>query len=167
MSKKNELHFGNIGGNLNVGGDIVAGDKITTIDSSTTNINYGFKRKEDKEEFVYQIDELYSIMNQIRSQIDKIEGFDKDKKEKIIQEITEHAKFLKTAKEKADSLTIGQEAPQEKTKTIEECLNRSGTLMEKIQKMGAKIASFANKIEPIMSKALPILINIRKLFGLP
>lgn len=167
MSKKSELHIGNIGGDLNVEGDIVAGDKITTNDSSITIINYGFKREEDKAEFVSQIDELHSMMNQIRSQVDKIAGLDKNNKEEIIHEITGHVKSLKTAKEEADSLPVGQEASKEKAKDIEECLNRSGALMEKLKKMGTRISGFAKKVEPLLSKALPILINTRRLFGIP
>jgi cob(I)alamin adenosyltransferase len=167
MSKKSELHIGSIGGNLSVGGDIVAGDKTTTGDSSITIINYGFKKEEDKVEFVSQIDELISMINQIISHMDKIEGFDKNKKLEIINEITKQVKTLKTAKEEADGFPVGQEAPKEKAKTIEGCLDKTKNLMGKLQKTGAKIAGFGNKILPLVSKALVILVNVRTLFGLP
>jgi hypothetical protein len=166
MGKKSELHIGSIGGDLSVGGDIVAGDKITTSDSSITITNYGFKKEEDKKEFVSKTDELISMINKIISQMDKIEGFDKEKLE-IINEITKQVKSLKTAREEADDLPVGQEAPEEKVKTIEGGLDKTKNLMDKLQNMGAKIAGFGNNILPLVSKALMILINVRTLFGLP
>lgn len=167
MSKKSEFQIGNIGGNLSVGGDIVAGDKITTSGNSITITNYGFKKEEDKAEFVSQTDELISMINQIIPRMEKTEGLDEDKKLEIIKEITNQVKSLKTAKEEADSLTVGKEAPEEKAKTIEGCLDKTKNVMGKLQKMGAKIAGFGSNIFPLVSKALLILVNVRTLFGLP
>ena len=167
MSKKSELHIGNIGGDLSVGGDIVAGDKITSSDNSITITTYGFRKEEDKEEFVSRTDELISMINQIISRMDKIQGLDKDKKSEIINEITKQMKSLKTAKEEADGLTVGQEAPKERVKTIGDCLDKTNNLMDKLQKIGAKIAGFGNNVLPLVSKAMMILVKVRTLFGLP
>ena len=45
------FHIGSVGGSfsLNAGGDVVAGDKVTT--SSTTTITNGFQQEENKQQF--------------------------------------------------------------------------------------------------------------------
>jgi len=167
MGKKDNLHIGNIGGNFSVRGDIVAGDKITITDKSNTTITYGFKREEDKEAFVSQIDELRTIMEHIRSHIETIEGLAENQRKEILDEMTRQMDELKSAKEEADAIPPSLEAPHKKAQTIEGYLDKAGKLMEKLQKIGEKATDFANKIVPLASKALPILINIRRLFGLP
>ncbi|MGA1794891.1 MAG: hypothetical protein ACMUIL_03430 [bacterium] len=166
MGKKNNLHIGNIGGNFSVGGDIVSGDKITITDKSTT-IQYGFKREEDKDAFVSNIHELSTIMKHMQSHIETIEGLAENQRKEILDEMTRRMDELKSVKEEADAIPPRQEVPHKKAQTIEGYLDKAGKLMERLQKIGEKATDFANKIVPLASKALPILISIRKLFGLP
>lgn len=167
MEKKSSLNIGNIGGDLNVGGDIVAGDKTTTSHKTHTTINIGFKKEEDKAEFAAQIEELLSMMRQIQSMIEGITGLDKGKKEEITDEIARQLDALKTAKEEGRTLPVGEEAPEDKAETLKGCLDKAGTFMKKLQKIGEKTVEFADKIIPLISKALPVLVNVRNLFGLP
>jgi TolA-binding protein len=169
-TQKGGFHFGNVGGDVDMdaGGDIVAGDKTTTTTTTTTTtITYGFKQEEDKAEFLKQIDELRTMMRQIRSEIDDLEGVDDDEKDDLVMEIGQQVKDLKTVKEEAEETTAGEEAPKEKAKLVGEYLDKTTTIMEKLKKMGEATAAATEKLAPYVVKALPLLASVRHLFGLP
>lgn len=166
--------FGNVGGdasviagNIQAGGDIVAGDKTTTTTTTTTTITHGFKEEEDKAEFLKQIDELRAIMRQMRSEIEALEGLDEDEKDDLVMEVGQQVKDLKTAKEEAEQTEAGKEVPKDKAELMGEYLDKTTTLMEKLKKMGEATAATAEKLAPYVVKALPLLASARHLFGLP
>lgn len=173
MSEKSSLNIGSVGGNLEVGGDIVAGDKVagdkitSTEETTTSSVNNGFKKQEDKAEFIRQIDELRSMMRLMKNEIEAIEDISEDSKDEIVLEIMEQVKALKTANEEADTMPIDQTPPKDRVKKVEECLDRATTFMEKLQKFGEKSINFSGKILPIVSEISAGLFNVRSLFGLP
>jgi hypothetical protein len=56
---------------------------------------------------------------------------------------------------------------KEKAKLVGEYLDKTTTLMEKLQKMGETTAELTEKVVPFIVKALPTLLSVRHLFGLP
>jgi hypothetical protein len=69
MSDANKagFHVGSVGGNFSIsaGGDVVAGDKVTT--SSTTTITNGFQQEEDKQQFTQKLEELRTAFREIQT----------------------------------------------------------------------------------------------------
>src|SRR5439155_3561783 len=109
-TKKQEggFHFGNIGGSVAVtaGGDVVGRDKTTTIQ--------GFKDERDKEEFTKQVEALRSALREIKSQVDRIPGFDEEAREQMVLAVMQQVADLKTAAGQAATVPVGAAAPQDK-----------------------------------------------------
>jgi len=64
-STKGGFHVGVVGGNASfaAGSDMVAGDKITQ--TTTTNVNNGFKHDDDKQKFLQQMEELRATLRDL------------------------------------------------------------------------------------------------------
>ena len=60
---KGGFHIGSVGGNASfgAGGDIVAGDKITQT-TTTTTVNHGFKRDDDKQK-IFRCSGRHSLLS--------------------------------------------------------------------------------------------------------
>lgn len=167
-NKESNFSFGNVGGNVGItqaggdvnhaGGDIVGRDKITTTDNSTTTYN-GFKQEQDKQQFLTEIENLRTLLRSVKGEVETSAKLDEDKKDEMSLELMQQAKALKDVKEQATNLPAGQEAPKEQTLSLTDCLEKTGTLMEKAQAFGEKAAEFS-------IKAAPMLINLKSLFGL-
>jgi len=102
---KGGFNIGSVGGNVTVsaGGDVVAGDKVTTT-TSTTTITNGFKQEKDKQQFVRNIEELRTALRELQTKIQEAAGVSQDDKDKIAAEVMQQVIALKTAKEEASSL---------------------------------------------------------------
>lgn len=163
-SQTGGFHFGKVGGDVKIdaGGDIVAGDKTTT-----TTVHNGFKEEKDKEEFARQIDTLRASLRQMKSQIEGLEGFDEDDRDQIVMAIMQQVTALKEVQEEASGVPAGTEAPKDKAEIVGDYLDKTATLMKKLQIMGEKTVEFAEKVAPVVAKSLPILASARHLFGLP
>src|ERR1700732_3230832 len=85
---KGGFNIGSVGGNVSVsaGGDVVAGDKVTTT-TSTTTITNGFKQEQDKQQFVRNIEELRTALVELQSKIQEAAGVSQDDKDKIAAEV--------------------------------------------------------------------------------
>lgn len=162
-TQKGGFHFGSVGGDVSMeaGGDIVAGDKITTV-------NQALEDDKNKEEFVKQIEDLRSMMRQMKSEIDKLESVDEDSKDEINLEIMQQINELKKVTEEVNKAKAGgNQIPKDKVETICKYLDSTSTVMDKLKKIGEKAGDFAEKVGPIFTKALPILLSARHLIGLP
>ena len=74
---------------------------------------------------------------------------------------------LKKAKDEAAGLPVAQQPPRETMQVIEQGLESTGTVLDKVTTLCDKVVGFGEKVEPYVSKALPILLSARHLFGLP
>jgi len=164
---KGGFNIGSVGGSFSVsaGGDVVAGDKVTT--TSTTTITNGFQQEENKQQFVHDLEELRTTLREVQTKIQEAPGVSQDDKDKIAADVMQQVIALKTAKEEASSLPVGQQAPPDKGKQIESYLQSTGTLLDKVNELGAKAVEIGTTVKPYVEKALPLLLSARALFGIP
>jgi hypothetical protein len=166
-STKGGFHIGTVGGNASftAGGDMVAGDKITQ--TTTTTVNNGFKQDDDKQKFLQQIEELRAALRELQAKTAEASALSQDAKDEIAAEVLQQVNTLKKAKDEAAGLPVAKQPPPEKLQVIEQGLESTGTVLDKVTALCDKAAGFGEKIEPYVSKALPILVSARHLFGLP
>jgi chromosome segregation ATPase len=166
-STKGGFRIGTVGGNasFNAGGDMVAGDKITQ--TTTTTVNDGFKQDDDKQKFLQQIEELRATLRELQAKMAEAPGLSQDAKDEIAAEVLQQVNVLKKAKDEAAGLPVAQQAPRETLQVIQQGLESTGTVLDKVKCLCDKAAGIGEKIEPYVSKALPILLSARHLFGLP
>jgi hypothetical protein len=166
-STRGGFHIGTVGGNasFSAGGDMVAGDKVTQ--TTTTTVNNGFKQDDDKQKFLQQIEELRAMLRELQARTAEAPGLTQDAKDEIAAEVLQQVHALKKAKEEAVGLPVAQQPPPETLQVIEQGLESTGTVLDKITSLCDKAVGLGEKIEPYVSKALPILLSARHLFGLP
>src|ERR1700758_4532722 len=131
-STKGGFHIGTVGGNasFSAGGDMVAGDKITQI--TTTTVNNGFKQDDDKQKFLQQIEELRATMRELQSKMAEAPGLSQDAKDEIAAEVLQQVNVLKKTKDQAAGLPVSQQPPRETLQVIEQGLETTGTVLEKV-----------------------------------
>jgi hypothetical protein len=163
---KSGFHIGSVGGNatFSAGGDIVAGDKVT---QTTTAINRGFKQDDDKQKFLEQIEELRAALREIQARMAEAPGLSQDAKDEIAAGLLQQVNTLKKAKDEAASLPVAQEAQPETLQVIEKGLTSTSTLLDEVTHICDKALGLGEKLQPYVSKVLPILLMARHLFGLP
>jgi len=166
-STKGGFHIGTVGGNasFSAGGDMVAGDKITQ--TTTTTVNNGFKQDDDKQKFLLQIEELRATLRELQAKTAEAQGLSQDAKDDIAAEVLQQVNALKKAKDEAAGLPVAQQPSRETLQVIEQGLESSGTVLDKVTTLCDKAVGLGEKVEPYVSKALPILLSARHLFGLP
>jgi hypothetical protein len=167
-STKGGFHIGQVGGNasFSAGGDMVAGDKITQT-TTTTTVNNGFKQDDDKQKFLQQIEELRATLREIQTKMAEAPGLSQDAKDEIAAEVLQQVNTLKKTKDEAATLPVAQQPRPETLQVIERGLESTGTVLDKVTTLYDKAVGIGEKIEPYVSKALPILVSARHLFGLP
>ena len=166
-NKESSFNFGNVSGNVTVnqvkgnlnqaGNDIIGRDKITTSDNST-HYN-GFKKEQDKEQFLDEIENLKALLRSVKNEVEASDKLDEDEKDEISLQLMQQTKTLKEVKEQAESLPAGQEASEEQSLSLTECLDKTGELMDKAESFGETIAE-------LTIKATPVLVTLKTLFGL-
>jgi hypothetical protein len=85
----------------------------------------------------------------------------------MTMEVLQQVKDLKEVREEAEKTPVGEEAPEEKKKSIEERLEKTNVVLEKLKKIGETSVAIGEKLGPILVKALPLIAGARHLFGLP
>jgi len=165
---KGGFHIGSVGGNasFSAGGDMVAGDKVTQT-TTTTTINNGFKQDDDKQKFLEQIEELRATLRELQARMTEAPELNQDVKDEIAAELLQQVNALKKAKDRAADLPVAQESPPETLQVIEKGLESTGTILDKVMKLCDKAIGIEEKVRPYVTKALPILLMARHLFGLP
>jgi hypothetical protein len=160
--KSGGFHFGTVGRDVKIeaGGDIVAGDKIST---TTT----GFQQQSDKDEFVKQLGELRSALRDIKTQIADIERLDEDAKDELSLDILQQLSELKNAMAQAEGLDVGRAPPSEQFESVTGCLDRTGLVLDKIKSLGENASELAANVTPVLLRTLPLLASARHLIGLP
>jgi uncharacterized phage infection (PIP) family protein YhgE len=166
-STKGGFHIGTVGGNasFSAGGDMVAGDKITQ--TTTTTVENGFKQDDDKQKFLQQIEELRATLRELQAKTAEAPGLSQDAKDEIAAEVLQQVNALKKAKDEAAGLSVARQPPRETLQVIKQGLESTGTVLDKVTSLCDKAVGLGEKIEPYVSKALPILVSARHLFGLP
>jgi hypothetical protein len=166
-SPKGGFQIGTVGGNasFSAGGDMVAGDKITQ--STTTTVNNGFKQDDDKQKFLQQIEELRATLRDLQAKMAEAPGLSQDAKDEIAAEVMQQVNVLKKAKDEAAGLPVAQQPPPGTLQMIQQGLESTGTVLDKVKTLCDKAVGIGEKIEPYVSTALPILLSARHLFGLP
>lgn len=169
MSDANKagFHIGSVGGSfsVNAGGDVVAGDKVTT--SSTTKITNGFRQEENKQQFTQNLEELRTALREIQTKIQGAAGVSQDDKDEIVSAVMQQVNALRTAKEEAASLPVAQQASPDQGKRIAGYLQSTETVLDKVNDLGAKTIEIGTAVKPYIQKALPLLLSARMLFGIP
>ncbi len=162
--KKSGINIGNVGGSLNInaGGDIVGGDKKV----GDTNITIGFKKEEDKSEFLGKINELKSYIREINNETKNINTIDDDKKDDLIISLTQQLKNMKDVEGKVKSVSTETKPSKDIIELVKNNLDNFEDIIKEIKKENGE-GGILNKILPIAEKALPILLSARHLFGLP
>jgi len=166
-STKGGFHIGTVGGNasFSAGGDMVAGDKVTQ--TTTTTVNNGFKQDDDKQKFLQQIEELRATLRELQAKTAEAPGLSQDAKDEIAAEVLQQVNVLKKAKDEAAGLPVAQQPPPGTLQVIQQGLEGTGTVLDKVKTLCDKAVGIGEKIEPYVSTALPILLSARHLFGLP
>jgi hypothetical protein len=166
-STKGGFHIGTVGGNasFSAGGDMVAGDKITQ--TTTTTVENGFKQDDDKQKFLQQIEELRAALRELQAKTAEVPGLTQDAKDEIAAEVLQQVNALRKAKDEAAGLPVAKQPPPETLQVIEHGLESTGTVLDKVTALCDKAVGFGEKIEPYVSKTVPILLSARHLFGLP
>jgi len=144
---------------------MVAGDKLTQ--TTTTTVDNGFKQDDDKQKFLEQIEELRATLRQLQAKMAEAPGLSQDVKDEISAEVLQQVNTLKKAKDEAAGLPVTQQPPPKTLRVIEQGLESTGTVLDKVTSLCDKAVGFGEKIEPYVTKALPILLSARHLFGLP
>jgi len=144
---------------------MVAGDKITQ--STTTTVNNGFKQDDDKQKFLQQIEELRATLRDLQAKMAEAPGLSQDAKDEIAAEVMQQVNVLKKAKDEAAGLPVAQQPPPGTLQMIQQGLESTGTVLDKVKTLCDKAVGIGEKIEPYVSTALPILLSARHLFGLP
>lgn len=163
-STKGGFHIGTVGRdvNLKAKGDIVGGDKVTT-----TTITNGFKQDDDKQKFLEQIEALRTTLREVQVHIAETPALSQDVKDEIGAAVLQQINILKKTKDEANGLTVAKEPPPDALRAIATGLNSTSTILDQVKAACDKAVGIAEKIEPYVSKALPILLTARHLFGLP
>jgi hypothetical protein len=166
-STKGGFHVGSVGGNasFSAGSDMVAGDKVTQ--TTTTTVDNGFKQDDDKQKFLQQIEELRAALRELQAKTAEAPGLSQDAKDEIAAEVLQQVNALKKAKDEAAGLSVARQPPRETLQVIKQGLESTGTVLDKVTSLCDKAVGLGEKIEPYVSKALPILVSARHLFGLP
>jgi hypothetical protein len=167
-SARGGFHFGGSVGSFSqsAGGDIVAGDK-TTQATTTTTTNNGFRQEDDKQKFLQQIEELRATLRELQAKLAEAPGLSEDAKDEIAAEMAQHVNVLRRAKDEAAGLPAARQPPPGTLQVIESSLASTGTLLDKVAAICDKAIGVGEKVQPYLSKALPILLSARHLFGLP
>jgi hypothetical protein len=166
-STKGGFQIGTVGGSasFSAGGDMVAGDKITQ--TTTTTVKNGFKQDDDKQKFLQQIEELRATLRELQSKMAEVPGLSQDAKDEIAAEVLQQVNTLKKAKDEAAGLPAAQQAPPGTLQVIQQGLEGTGTVLDKVKTLCDQAVGIGEKIEPYVSTAVPILLSARHLFGLP
>ena len=158
MSEKSSggFHFGNIGGNVsqNAGGDIVGGDKTTTI---TRQI--GFAGEAQKQQFHSEIEQLREALRAMKTEIEASTSLDQDKKDEVISEILQQVKALKEVKEKTAEIAPGKAAPSEVATEIEGALDRAGGIVDRLQSLAGKAGDVADTVGKFAMRYGPLILS--------
>jgi glutaredoxin 2 len=165
-NKKSKFSFGNVGGRVNIknseknnqaGADIVARDKITITDHSTHY--HGFKKEQDKEQFLSEIKNLRTLLRSIKGEIEGSDQLDQPERDEMSLNLIQQIKALKAVKKETANLLAGQEASSEQTLSITDCFEKTNELMDKAHAFGEKVAELSIKITPVV-------MTLKSLFGL-
>jgi hypothetical protein len=166
-SMKGGFHIGTVGKNasFSAGGDMVGGDKI--IQGTTTTVNNGFKQDDDRLKFLEQIDELRTMLRELQTKVAEAPGPSQDAKDEIAAEVLQQVDMLRKTKDEAATLPTAQPPSAGTLQLIQTCLESTGTVLDKFKSLSDQALGIGEVIEPYISKALPILLSARHLFGLP
>jgi hypothetical protein len=166
-STKGGFHIGTVVGNASfwAGGDMVAGDKITQ--TTTTTVNSGFKRDDAKQQFLQLIEELRTILRDLQATTAQEPRLSQGTKDEITAAALQQVEALEIAKNQAADLSVNQHPPPETLQLIEQGLASTVTVLDKVTAVCDKTVGLGEKIEPYVTKALPLLLSARHLFGLP
>jgi len=145
---------------------MVAGNKVTQT-TTTTTIHNGFEHNDAKQNFLQQIEELRATLRELQAKMVEAPRLSQDIKDEIAAEMLQQVTALKKAKDEAAGLPVAQPPRPEALKVIENGLDGTSTVLDKVKSLCDKAVEIGETVEPYVSKALPILLTARHLFGLP
>jgi hypothetical protein len=145
---KGGFHIGTVGGNasFSAGGDMVAGDKTTQ--TTTTIVNNGFKQDDDKQKFLQQIEELRATLRELQAKTAEAPGLSRDAKDEIAAEVLQQVNTLKKAKDAAAGLPVAQQPAPGTLQVIQQGLESTGAVLDKVKTLCDKAVGIGEKIEP-------------------
>ncbi|MBK8177138.1 MAG: toll/interleukin-1 receptor domain-containing protein [Rhodospirillales bacterium] len=169
VSAKGGFNFGCVGGNVSVraGGDIVAGDKVIQTTTTTTTISTGFKKEDDKQRFLHEIDELCATLRRLQAKMHETPGLDEDITDEMTGDLLRQIGALKLIKSVAAALAIAEQPPPEERKNIESALQGACSVLDKVKGVCDRSLGAAEAVAACIGKAMPLVLSARHLFGLP
>lgn len=166
-SERAILHIGNVGGSVvtTVGGDIVAGDKIT---NTTTRYTFhpGFAAQEQKQMFEKTLGLLGQALQAIKSDIEAHPALSPNQKSEILGEVAQQLKSFREISEKTQAIPVGKAPPTDVVTGIDTALGRAGRVMDKLQDLASKAGAIGQKVGEFSVKYAPLILEARRLFGL-
>jgi len=171
MSDEPKVNIGSIGsisnisGAVAIGGDVVGRDKIVGQvggEERETMPSLGFATETAQQQFMSELESLRKLIVEAKSQIELNAG-EQPGADALMQELSKLVKDLQAAKAQAGEFPVGQAAPPEQAKTLDDYLKTAGSLIEKTQQFGEKVAELSIKLAPV---ALPLLNGVWALLKL-
>lgn len=149
---------------VNAGGDIVGGDKTTTI-TQTTTVQHGFAGEPQKQEFLTQIAEMQAAMEGIKALIVAQRSLSADDKKSLVDDIVSHLGGLQEAQARAATAPVGQAAPPELVTTVETALNHTGGIIDKVKAVAEKAGPIAAAVGAMIAQYGPLILKAKAAFG--
>jgi hypothetical protein len=153
-NKKINVTFDNINdsnisiGNISINKDVV---KLSAA---------GFRQEQDKLDFVKTIEEVRSLLLEIKSNIEIDHNINQDKKDDVLLSCFQEINNLKLIKENVKNLPVGIKPSREESDKINDHLKSNESFLSKTTRL-------TNKLLPHIKKGLLLLIKARQLFGFP
>jgi len=154
------FHFNNTGPvDIKAGGDIVAGNQLTQ-----TVVTKGFRSQADKDQFSFVIEEMKTLLRELRPAIEKTE-LPEDDKDKLNEVVAAQINALNAAKATASAVQSGS-APSEKEATsVTDSLDHATSFVDHLKSFAEKTISFGAIVAPIVAKLGPLIDSARSMFG--
>lgn len=155
------FHFNNTGRvDIKAGGDIVGHDKVTQ-----TIVAKGFRSQADKDQFSSVIEEMKTLLRELRPAIEKAE-LPADDKDKLNEAVAAQLNTLNAVKATASAVPLGKAPDQKEATGVTESLEHATSFVDHLKSFAEKTIGFGAVVAPIVAKLGPLIDTARSMFGL-
>ena len=156
------VHISGVTGAVSIaaGRDAVAGHKVTVTHTA-------FDDQTRKDEFLTQLDDLHSALYDLKLHVEAPAYLDVDARAHLVNEILEQVSELERAKQNAEQIAPGPAPRKDILHSLAQCLNKTDCLFDKIQAIGHSAAGVAEKLAPVLARAVSILASARNVLPMP
>ena len=155
------FHFNNTGNvSLKAGGDIVARDKLTQ-----TTVTKGFRSQVEKDQFSSVIEEMKTLLRELRPAIEKAQ-LPEDDKDRLNEAVATQLNSLGAAKATVSAVPLGNAPSQKEATNVTESLEHATSFVDHLKSFAEKTIGFGAVVAPIITKLGPLIDTARSMFGL-